>query len=136
MCLLLILGVGLLAAQVVAAQLRSTALDQEAEAVAAPPSSGASKSQLRAEDLQRPLTPQRMAEIDRLVQDRVMGAGTVGVSLWRGDGVVAYSTDPSSVGRSGKDDDHLALALAGEVKLSKEIKPRSEVDFNLAEGSG
>jgi signal transduction histidine kinase len=133
--LLLILGVGLLAAQVVAAQLRSTALTQEAQTVAEAAHTRI-QDLLRAEDLQRPLTPQRMAEIDRLVKDRVMGAdtATVGASLWRGDGVVAYSTDPSSVGRSGKADDHLALALVGE--LSKEIRPRSEVDLNLAKGTG
>jgi signal transduction histidine kinase len=131
--LVLILGVGLLAAQVVAAQLRSTALTQEAQAVA-DAAYMRIEGLLRAEDLQRPLTPQRMAEIDRMVKDRSMGAGTVGVSLWRGDGVVAYSTDPSSVGRSGKSDDMLAYALAGEP--SKEIKPRSEVDLNLAKGTG
>ena len=132
-CLVLILGVGLLAAQVVASELRSTALDQEAAAVQRTVASRI-QDQLRPEDLQAPLTTQRMAQIDRLVRDRAMGDSTVGVSLWRGDAVVNYSTDPSSVGRSGKDDEHLALALGGA--LSKEIKPRSEVDFNLAKGGG
>ena len=76
----LILGVGLLAAQVVAAQLRSIALSVEAEAVADTVESRI-EGLLRPEDLQRPLSTQRMAEIDRLVNERAMGADTVGVSL-------------------------------------------------------
>src|SRR6185503_17593841 len=110
------LGVGLLAAQVVAAQLRSIALSVEAEAVADTVEARI-EGMLRPEDLQRP-----------------MSADTVGVSLWRGDGVVNYSTDSALVGRSAKSDDMLALALAGEP--SKEIKPRSEVGLTLAQGTG
>jgi signal transduction histidine kinase len=127
-CLVLILGVGLLAANVVARQLRGTALDQEAEAVSEIVNSRI-EGALRPEDLQAPLTPQRMAEIDRLVQDRVIGSNSVGASLWRGDAVVNYSTDRSSVGKSAKTDEHLGIALAGT--LSKEIKPSSQVDFKL-----
>jgi len=127
-CLVLILGVGLLAAQVVARELRSTALDQEADAVQRTVNSRI-KGALGPEDLQAPLTPQRMAEIDRLVQDRVRGDNSVGASLLRGDAVVNYATDRSSVGKSVKSDEHLAIALAGQ--LSKEIKPSSQVDFKL-----
>jgi signal transduction histidine kinase len=58
-----------------------------------------------------------------------LGGGTLGVSLWRGDRVVAYSTDPSSVGRSGKDDEKLAVALTGE--LAKEITSPADVEINL-----
>jgi signal transduction histidine kinase len=126
--LLLILGVGLLAAQVVSTQLRSTALSQEAKAVAFDASSRI-EGLLRAEDLQRPLTPARMTEINHLVHDRALGFGTVGVSLWRGDRVVAYSTDPTSVGELGKNDENLEIALAGT--LAQEIKSSSAVDFNL-----
>ena len=129
----LIFGVGLLAAQVVAAQLQSIALSVEAEAVADTVESRI-EGMLRPEDLQLPLSTQRTAQIDSMVNERAMGADTVGVSLWRGDGVVNYSTDSSSVGRSGKSDDMLALALAGEP--SKEIKPRSEVGLTLAKGTG
>lgn len=134
-CLVLILGVGLLAAQVVANQLRSTALSQEAEAVQRTVESRI-EPELRPEDVNAPLTPQRMAQISSLVQDRVMGASTssVGASLWRGDAFVNYSTDRSSVGRDGTTDDMLAIALAGTP--SKEIKPRSQVDFNLVKGQG
>lgn len=126
--LLLILGVGLLAAQVVAAQLRSFALSQEAEALAVDASSRIERS-LRAEDLQRPLTKARLAEIDQLIHDQALGVGTVGVSLWRGDRVAAYSTDPSSVGRSGKDDENLQVALGGEI--AKEIRSRDRVEITL-----
>jgi signal transduction histidine kinase len=128
-CLVLILGVGLLAAQVVAKQLRETALDQEAEAISEIVSSRIRDNLLPA-DLQAPLTPQRMAEIDRLVQDRVIGSNSVGASLWRGDAVVNFSTDRSSVGKSAENDEHLAIALK-DGNLSKEIKPSSQVDFKL-----
>ena len=130
--LVLILAVGLLAAQVVAVQLRSTALSQEAEAVAFDASSRIG-GLLRPEDLQQPLTKKRMAEIDRLVRDRGLGFGTLGVSLWGGDGVVAYSTDPSSVGRSGQSDENLQEALAGG--LAKEITSAATAEIGLAPSS-
>jgi len=126
--LLLIIGVGLLAAQVVADQLRSSALSQEAHAVAFE-ASARIEGLLTADDLQRPLTKQRMAEINILVHERALGFGTVGVSVWRGDRVVAYSTDASSVGRTGRNDENLEIALAGE--LAKEIKSASKVDINV-----
>jgi signal transduction histidine kinase len=126
---MLILGVGLLAAQVVSEQLRSTALSQEAKAVAFDATSRL-EGLLRPADLQRPLTPQRKTEIDRLVHDRALSVGTVGVSLWRADQVVAYSTDPSSVGTSGHNDENLKVALTG--RLSQEIRSRAATDIHLA----
>ena len=126
--LVLILGVGLLAAQVVSTQLRSTALSEEAETVAFDAASRI-EGTLRPEDLKGPLTTQRTAEINRLVHERALGLRTVGVSLWRGDRTVAYSTDASSIGRSSQHDENLEMALAGG--LSKEIKQPGTIEINL-----
>lgn len=126
--LLLILGVGLLAAQVVSTQLRSTALSEEAETVAFDAASRI-EGTLRPEDLKGPLTTQRTAEINRLVHERALGLRTVGVSLWRGDRTVAYSTDATSIGRSSQHDENLETALAGA--LAKEIKQPGTIEINL-----
>lgn len=126
--LLLTLGVGLLAAQVVTARIRSTALSQEAEQVAFDVTKRV-EGGLLAADLQRPLTTERRAEIDTLVKDRALGPSTVAASMWRADRVVAYSTDPSSDGTAAATDENLEAALAGHV--SKEIKSAAAVDIQL-----
>jgi signal transduction histidine kinase len=58
-----------------------------------------------------------------------LGFGTVGVSLWRGDRVVSYSTDSSSIGTSDQHDENLEIALGGG--LAKEIKAPGTLEINL-----
>ncbi|HET7397873.1 MAG TPA: HAMP domain-containing sensor histidine kinase [Intrasporangium sp.] len=127
-CLALILVVGIIAAQAVASELRSTALSQEAQAVAFD-ASARIEGLLRPDDLRLPLTGERVAQIDRLVRERALGLGTLGMSLWRADHVIAYSTDSSSIAKSDHDDPELDAALAG--RLTQSIKRSSAVDIRL-----
>ena len=126
--LVLTMLVGFVVARVASTQLRTTALREEADRVAAAVS-GPLSSALRPQDLLAPLTAARFAQIDRDLRGRALSADTVAINVWRRDRTVAYSTDPRSVGRSGGQDHELDLALAG--RLASEIKSAADVDITV-----
>lgn len=112
--LFIILGLGLglnywLNRVIVDSALRQ-AVDEADQAVAA-----ALLNRLRPEDLEGPLSGERLAEFDRFVKTAVVGGRTVRVRIWNRRGEVVYSDDPNLIGARFPVHEELAAALSGKV---------------------
>ena len=75
--------------------------------------------QLTPEDLTRPMTGERYESFNRFVRDNIVSQNTARVKIWNRQGMVIYSEDPTQIGQVFPIDEHLALALDGQV--GKEI---------------
>jgi signal transduction histidine kinase len=78
------------------------------------------------------LNPGRYDELDRLVRDRVLPYGIVQVKVWNRDGMVIYSNDPETVGKTYPIAEDLEEALHGEV--ASEIEELDEAEHEGLEG--
>jgi signal transduction histidine kinase len=66
---------------------------------------------LRSDDL----APADRAALTRLLANTALGKKIVGLKIWRRDGRVLYSTEPSQIGKDFPIEDGLAAALRGEI---------------------
>jgi diguanylate cyclase (GGDEF)-like protein len=67
------------------------------------------------EDFTRPIGSERRAELDRLLDEKVLVGDAKRVKLYRPDGLVVYSTDHSQIGTRAHGEEFDA-AIAGEAK--------------------
>jgi diguanylate cyclase (GGDEF)-like protein/PAS domain S-box-containing protein len=82
--------------------------------------------ELRPEDLAARLSPERYAEIDRLIHERVLVNDAVRIRIWSADARVVYADDGVGIGEHHADDAELNEALAGEAARHLLDKPKGE----------
>jgi PAS domain S-box-containing protein len=75
------------------------------------------KEHLTRNDFARPVSPQRRSALDRVFKDRLVLAGVVRATLYRPDGMVVYSTDPSLFA-TRRPSEALSSALGGSPDRS------------------
>jgi PAS domain S-box-containing protein len=75
------------------------------------------KEHLTRNDFARPVSPQRRSALDRVFKDRLVLAGVVRATLYRPDGMVVYSTDPSLFAKL-RPSEALSSALGGSPDRS------------------
>ncbi len=71
--------------------------------------------ELHPEDFTAPLSPERYAEINRLIRERVLVADAVRIRIWSADARIAYADDGVGIGERHGDDAELTEALGGTV---------------------
>lgn len=87
---------------------------------------------LRPADLTTPLSPQRIAELNRFIKDNIVSPRTARIKIWSLDGRVAYADDPGIIDRVFELDDELREALEG--KTASDLAHLGEVE-NISEVS-
>ena len=71
--------------------------------------------ELAAVDFRRPSTGARRSELDRVLSEKVLLEGTLGVALVRPDGTIVHASDHASIGRPAPRPDRVRDALAGTI---------------------
>lgn len=88
---------------------------------------------LQTSDFAEALSGQRLADLDRIVRERILQAHAVRVKLWGPSGLIVYSTDPELMGQEFAVEHELAEALDGH--LATEVSDLSKAE-NEAERQG
>jgi PAS domain S-box-containing protein len=77
---------------------------------------GVIRPMLRPQDVREPVTGPRYTQLAALMRERVFTDGrVVRVKVWRADGTVTFSDDPSLVGRRFPPEGDIAAAMSGTV---------------------
>jgi PAS domain S-box-containing protein len=77
---------------------------------------GVIRPMLRPQDVREPVTGARYAALAGLLRERVFTDGrVVRVKVWRADGAITFSDDPSLVGRRFTPDRDVSVAMSGTV---------------------
>jgi diguanylate cyclase (GGDEF)-like protein len=77
-------------------------------------------------DLLAPVSPERRRTLDTLLRGSLLSGGGVRANLYTREGRVAYSTDPTLIGRTPDDLDRIAAARGGQ--LVSEVTTLGEED--------
>ena len=86
-------------------------------------------NQLSPDDLEAPITGQRLADFQHFVEGSVISERTARIKIWNTEGRVIYAEDPDLVGRLFPMNDEREAAFAGET-VSELAHPSEAEDAN------
>ena len=87
---------------------------------------------LRPEDFTEPLSPERLAELDRVMQRRLLHPPVARIKLWNPSGTLVYSDNRALIGRRYPLSEQLRRALAGEVVVESSLLDELENEAERA----